>query len=536
MIASSVFELFESTTNAGFWFEFSKQWSPRWEVITVIFVFIVMLAIIQLSLTVIKLFKMRWAAEEAFKAFPTVDIYRSPIFGHLELVNVNREETMQIGTDIPQEFPHALPLWLGPFHCVLLCHHPSTVQPILSSTEPKNDFLYGFVKPWLGDGLLISKGKKWMRNRKLLSPGFHFDILRPYIKVFNESTKTMLHKWDSLCQDGSLEMFSNISLMTLDSLLKCIFSQESHCQTQRNTNPYIKSVYELSDLIMERVNNPFYYSDTIYNMTHKGYQWRKALNDVHGHSKKVIKDRRQALRDGRETEIHNKRKYVDFLDILLAAKDEDGKGLTDQEIRDEVDTFMFEGHDTTASAISWCLYNLARHPEYQQKCRDEVDQLLDSKETDEIEWDDLGKIPFLTMCLKESMRLHPIVPFIARQNINPVKFPEQNVTIPPGHLLGISIIGLHHHPEIWDDPMTYDPYRFLPENSRGRPTYAYVPFSAGPRNCIGQHFAMDEMKICLSLVLRKFVLSVDDQTPVRRLFNVVLRAEDGLHINVAPRK
>ncbi|XP_002736397.3 leukotriene-B4 omega-hydroxylase 3-like [Saccoglossus kowalevskii] len=523
--------------NVSFLDDFAEK-LPSVRTWQVIVVFICSVIVIQAIAIVFKLFKMKKTSEMAFKPFatPSLDIFKSPILGHLGLLSVNKDEIMQMAGDITHEFKYALPLWLGPFQAALICHHPSTVQPILATTEPKDDFSYGMLKPWLGDGLLISSGNKWSRNRKLLTPGFHFDILRPYVKVFNECAITMTDKWSTMCDTGPLEMFQHISLMTLDSLLKCIFSQESHCQTDSDVNPYIKAVYTLTDLIMERINFPPYYSDTVYSLTYEGVKWRKALNDVHNHSRRVIKERKSALKDEVERGTVNKRKYIDFLDILLAAKDEDGNGLTDKEIQDEVDTFMFEGHDTTASGISWCFYNLARHPKYQQMCRDEVDQLLDKKENDELDWDDYAKLPFLTMCIKESLRLHPTVPFVGRRNNKPLTFPELGITIPAGQFLGISVIGLHHNVHLWEEPLVYNPYRFTTENTKVRQNYSFLPFSAGPRNCIGQNFAMNEMKTAIALVLRKFILSVEDDYPVRRMYNVVLRAEEGLHIVVKPRE
>ncbi|XP_077993270.1 cytochrome P450 4F6-like [Glandiceps talaboti] len=503
--------------------------------IDMIIVAVVALVVVNAIMTFIKLLKMRWASEKAFAPFPVEN--RHPVFGHIHLLELNSEETLQIAGERTDMFPYCGQLWLGPFHAIMVSHHPTIVQAIVATTEPKDEFTYGMVKPWLGDGLLISEGSKWHRNRRLLTPGFHFDILKPYVQVFNDCVNTMTDKWMTIHDKGMIEMFEHISLMTLDSLFKCIFSLESHCQTERTRNPYISSVYLLADLVVERVNFPPYFSDFLYYLTPSGRKWRKALNEVHQYSAKVIKQRRQAMKIEEEQGKKSNRKYIDFLDILLAARDEDGKGLTDQEIRDEVDTFMFEGHDTTASALSWIMYNLARHPEYQQKCQEEIDELLDQKDKDELEWDDLGHLPYLTMCIKESLRLHPPVPFIGRKIKKPITVPfgDSKITIPAGERLGISIISLHHNVHVWEDPEIYNPLRFTPENTKNRSPHAYLPFSAGPRNCIGQNFAMNEMKIATGLVLRKFNLAIDDFKKIRRYNTIVLRSEGGLPLYVEPR-
>ena len=208
--------------------------------------------------------------------------------------------------------------------------------------------------------------------------------------------------------------------------------------------------------------------------------------------------------------------------------------LSDREIRDEVETFMFEGHDTTASGMSWALYNLARHPDIQKEARAEVDAILDGRSSDVIEWDDLNAMTYLTRCIKESMRLHTTVPFIGRILTEPLDFDGH--TVPVGCLVDINLFNVHHNPQVWHDPMTYDPDRFLPERMKTMDSHAFMPFSAGPRNCIGQVFAMNEMKTTIARVLRKFEMSVDVSKPVRRKPDLVMRAEKGLYLNFKSRQ
>ncbi|XP_070537932.1 cytochrome P450 4F2-like [Ptychodera flava] len=410
-----------------------------------------------------------------------------------------------------------------------------TIKAILSSAEPKDEWIYGFIKPWLGDGLLLSRGPKWVRNRKLLTPGFHFEILKPYAKVFKECAEELVEKWSRQCNEGSLEMFHHVSLMTLDSLMKCIFSLDVGCQTVKNSHPYINAVYDSVFLTIQRFTKPLHHSDLIYKYTSSGRNYFRALNILHSQSSAVIESRRKALEIEKAGGLIQERKYIDFLDILLSAKDEDGNGLTDQEIRDEVDTFMFEGHDTTASAISWCLYNLAKNSEHQKKCQEEVDQFFAKKGNTDIEWDDLNNIPYLTLCIKESLRISPPVPVISREITKPVDLPDGR-TFLPGMTVSAHIYSLHHNKHVWDDPETYDPSRFLPENVQKRSPYAFVPFSAGPRNCIGQNFAMSEMKITLMLVLHHFEFSIDESKPPNPMFALIYRTDGGLYLPVKKRQ
>ncbi|XP_058513697.1 cytochrome P450 4F3-like isoform X1 [Ochotona princeps] len=396
---------------------------------------------------------------------------------------------------------------------------------------------YSFLKPWLGDGLLLSSGDKWSHHRRMLTPAFHFNILKPYMKIFNKSVNVMHAKWRRLASEGStrLDMFEHVSLMTLDSLQKCVFSYDSNCQEK--PSEYIAAILELSALVARRNHQILVYPDLLYNLTPDGQRFHRACRLVHDFTDAVIQERRRALAsqgsdDFLKSKTKTKTKTLDFIDVLLLTKDEDGKALSDEDIRAEADTFMFEGHDTTASGLSWILYNLAKHPEYQERCRKEVRDLLKDRKLEEIEWDDLAQLPYMTMCIKESLRLHPPVTVISRRCTQDVALPDGRV-IPKGIICLISIFGTHHNPTVWPDPEVYDPSRFEPEKIKDRSPLAFIPFSAGPRNCIGQAFAMAEMKVVLALTLLRFRVLPDSAEPSRKP-ELILRAEGGLWLRVEP--
>uniref|UniRef100_A0A452G8S9 Uncharacterized protein n=1 Tax=Capra hircus TaxID=9925 RepID=A0A452G8S9_CAPHI len=445
---------------------------------------------------------------------------RNWFLGHLGLVSVgSRLRGMQI------------PGWEPP----LPTKRPSS-PPLLAAITPKNVIFYNFLKPWLGEGSFFAHslaGDKWSSHRRLLTPAFHFNILKPYMKIFTKSADIMHAKWQRLITEGHthLDMFEHISLMTLDSLQKCVFSYDSNCQEK--PSDYIAAILELSALVAKRYQQLFLHMDFLYYLTPDGRRFRRACRLVHDFTGAVIQERRCTLPKediGDFLKAKEKTKTLDFIDVLLLTKDEDGKGLSDEDIRAEADTFMFEGHDTTASGLSWVLYNLAKHPEYQERCRQEVQELLKDRESKEIEWDDLAQLPFLTMCIKESLRLHPPVTVISRRCTQDIMLPDGRV-IPKGVICLISIFGTHHNPSVWPDPEVYDPLRFEPENIKGRSPLAFIPFSAGPRNCIGQAFAMTEMKVVLALTLLRFRVLPDEEEP-RRKPELILRAEGGLWLRM----
>ncbi len=423
-------------------------------------------------------------------------------------------------------------------------HHCDLVKKVLQ--EPKQYDTYRILEPWLGDGILISGGAKWHRNRRLLTPAFHYEILKPYVSVYNSCVKTLLKKWTvSASKNEPVKLFDTMSLLSLDIILRCAFSYTSDCQNVERRHPYIRDIYELIELVSERFFNPLYYNDWIYALVPSGRRMKKLCQAVHDHSERVIRERRKALGlldtgIGRNTEsaaailegAAKQRKYLDFLDILLTAVDEDGTGLTDLEIRNEADTFMFEGHDTTTSGISWTLYCLAKYPEHQDKVREEVRSVLKGRES--LEYDDLKELKYTQWCIKEAMRLYPPVFIFFREASKDLEL--GGFFIPKGMLLSVNIFNVHRQPDTWPNPDEFDPLRFHPSNADGRHPFAYIPFSAGHRNCIGQVFAMNEERAVVASIVNHFSLSLTDGHKVELVPKVIMRTADDIKLTLKPLK
>ncbi|XP_072020683.1 cytochrome P450 4A7-like [Amphiura filiformis] len=492
----------------------------------------------QLCRYIWKLFKQRWRYQKLIRDLKMRETAPAhPIWGHAFLFPLDERKRLDAIVDFMlasanSDGPADLaPFWLGPFTCMLMMSSPEYVKACVANADYKDNFSYDWLIPWIGDGLLTSGGPKWHRHRRLLTPAFHFEILKPYLDIFADSADILLNKL-SASEGKPMEIFKPVGLFALDSLLKCSFSYESNCQLQ-GENEYINAVYELSEIINLRALKIQYLNEMIFKLSPPGRRFRKLCHIVHEKSRSTIRKRRREIEEGGEGFKGRKGKYLDFLDILLAARDEDGKGMDEEEIREEVDTFMFEGHDTTGCAIPWLMYNLAKHPEYQQKCRDEIQQLFDQKEDDQLSWDDLCNLPYLTMCIKESLRLYPPVMSIMRKLVKDVTLPNETV-VPKGTNVTCSIIGLHYNPVIWPNPKEFNPERFTPENVKNRHTHAFLPFSAGPRNCIGQHFALNEIKVVMCKILHRFYIDVDpDRSPIW-IQRLVIRTWDGMYLRFTP--
>lgn len=460
------------------------------------------------------------------------------ITGNLHTFPLNSEKRLQFHYENVCKWPKMFRMWHGPLRPHVFLYHPDTVKVILKTSEPKPRGFggtYEYAIPWLGEGLLISDGDRWARARRLLTPAFHFEILKPYVKVYNQCTDVLLNKMTKCVHEKkSFEAFGNLSLCALDIILRCAFSYENDFQTQGESHPYVKAVNELSELWLKRARSPWLHFDSIYCRTANGKQFKKYCDFVHGVTEDIIESRKKVLKEESAGKVKERKRYLDFLDILLSARDESGVGLTFLEIRNEADTFLFEGHDTTTSGMSWALYNFAKHPEYQQKAQEEIDSIMESRQSDHFEWEDLSKMEYLGRCIKETLRMHPPVPFVGRKITKEVEI--DGVKFPTGTRFTLHIYNLHHNPHVWEDPFEYRPDRFLPENLSKKDSFAFVPFSAGPRNCIGQHFALNEEKVVLGRILQKFNISLDQNNEVKKKISAVLRSETGIKLILTPRK
>ncbi|XP_033008104.1 cytochrome P450 4B1-like [Lacerta agilis] len=479
--------------------------------------------LISMLLKVIQLYQRRQKLIRSLESFPGPP--KHWFYGHTnELGRIGELATM---VSWSERYPNGHPLWFGAFLGFLNIYHPDYAKAIYSRGDPKALDFYNFFLPWIGKGLLVLDGPKWFQHRRLLTPAFHSDILKSYVALMVDSTKVMLDKWERLIsEDKSLDIFQHVGSMTLDSMLKCIFSYQSNCQHD-SKNTYVQAISDLSCLMQERIQTFLYHNDLIYHICPHGYRFFKACRIAHRHTEKVIRERKGLLKDERELEKIQKKRYLDFLDILLCARDANGEGLSDEDIRSEVDTFLFEGHDTTTSGISWTLYAMAQNPEHQQKCRKEIKEILGERET--LRWDDLSKMTYTTMCIKESLRVYPPVPQVYRELNKPVTFPDGK-TLPAGALISLNIYALHKNPEVWKDPQVFDPLRFSPDNSSQRHSYAFLPFAAGPRNCIGQQFAMMELKLAVALTLLRFQVAPDPANPPLEKPQLIMRSWNGIHL------
>ncbi|KAF5277803.1 hypothetical protein FQR65_LT03784 [Abscondita terminalis] len=437
-------------------------------------------------------------------------------------------------TKLVRKYKGPVKLMLG-FSPRLLMADAKSVEFILSSrTILKKSTEYKFLHPWLGSGLLTSDGIKWKKHRRLLTSAFHFQILKRFIDVFDTQSNILIKKLEEV-EDKKINIFPYMKLHALDVICEATMNTSINAQLNPNSN-YVKSVEHMCRIVAERTLTLKMWN-IFYVFTKDFHIEQKALGFLHGLSNSVIKSRRKELEtkcfNGETNKYDSGTKHkAAFLDILLTST-VDGVSLNFEEIRNEVDTFMFAGHDTTTSALSFALYCLSKHQELQEKVFEEIVEIVGNRERASLTYENLQQLKYMEQFLKEVFRMYPPVPAYAR--ILTADAAYDGKVIPKGVQFTVLTYQLHHNPDLFPEPEVFDPERFNAQNSRNISLYSYVPFSAGLRNCIGQKFAMLEIKTTICRILLKFkILPVLDHNPVL-IANAVLTSKNGLPIRLQKR-
>uniref|UniRef100_A0A8C5K637 Cytochrome P450, family 4, subfamily x, polypeptide 1 n=1 Tax=Jaculus jaculus TaxID=51337 RepID=A0A8C5K637_JACJA len=485
------------------------------------FVFCLALALLQ----AIKLYLRRQRLLRDLRPFAAPPAHW--LHGHREFL---QEDKMEKLDEIVGEYPCAFPCWVGPFQAFFYIYDPDYAKIFLSRTDPKTHCLHKFMTPSLGrKGLLDLDGPKWFQHRCLLTPGFHCDILKTHIEAMACSVNIMLDKWEKICstQETTVEVFEHINLMALDIIMKCAFGQETNCQINGTYDPYVKATFELGQILSHRLYNFWHHNDLIFKFSPKGHHFQKLSKVLHQYTEKIIQERKNSLKSGMKQ--GHTQKYQDFLDIVLSAQAENEDTFSDEDLQSQVNTFLWTGHDALAASLSWLLYCLALSPEPQHRCREEIRSILGDGSF--ITWDKLDEMSYTTMCIKEMFRLIPPIPSISRELSKPLMLPDGH-SLPAGMTVVLSIWGLHHNPAVWKSPKIFDPLRFTKENSDQRHPYAFLPFSTGPRSCIGQQFAMLELKVAIALILLRFRVTPDLTRPLAFTSHILLKPKHGIHLHL----
>ncbi|MFO0625383.1 MAG: cytochrome P450 [Polyangiales bacterium] len=400
-----------------------------------------------------------------------------------ERIRLRRQESrVDVLLSVPRRHGRIarLSLWGGLVRANLVTD-PSLAHAVL--VEHNDAFMKGpalsyFMKPMLGNGLLSSEGAFHHKQRRMLAPSFMPRRLADYATTIAARTEAA----QAALRDGAaVDVNALMMRLTLEIVGATLFGAEVGAAAEEVHEALSDAMAQMSRTVRAVIPLPPTWPTP---GNRRGMRAVARLDKIiYG----LIEERR------RSDETRN-----DFLSMLLAARDEAGGRMSDQQVRDEAMTIFLAGHETTANALTWTFYLLARNPAARARLEQELDAHLGGR-TPTLA--DLPKLPYAMMVFKEAMRLYPPAYVIARRALRDVEIDGHRIA--RGHVALINIIGMHHDPKLFPDPERFDPERFAPEAERALPRGAFLPFGAGARVCIGNHFALMEGHLALATLAQR---------------------------------
>ncbi|MEM7580175.1 MAG: cytochrome P450 [Mastigocoleus sp.] len=377
--------------------------------------------------------------------------------------------------------------------------NPQAIKEVFELSEDKFDAGKGsnILVPLLGEqSVIIIDGKDHQKQRKLLTPPFHGDRMKSYGEIISNTTQEVINK---LQIGEAFEVRSLTQSISLKVIVKAVFGiteGERYEQIQ-------KLLYSILEISGSTLGTIFLFYRFLQQDLGNWSPWGKFLR-LREQIDKLIYTEIQERRDNSDTS------RSDILSLMMSARDEDDQPMTDKQLRDELMTLLFAGHETTASALVWALYWIHALPSVHTKLLAELDNSNDSKDISNI-----TKLPYLNAVCNETLRIYPIAPIVFPRILkSPVKILDYE--FPAGYVLAPCIYLTHHQPDLYPESQKFKPERFL---ERQFTQYEFIAFGGGTRRCIGRAFAMFEMKLVLTTILKNIELKLTenaDVKPIRR--------------------
>jgi cytochrome P450 len=407
---------------------------------------------------------------------------------------------------------------LGPKR-LIFAMHPDAVEHVNVSHRQNYDkrASYDAVRKYLlGDGLVVSTGELWRRQRKLMAPFFTPKGVQAYADLMIRDGARLVERWEALAGEGAeVEIAEEMTLVTASIILKAMFSSET-----------MESIHQMKDAVSTMIT----FVDTqmmglrlpVWVPTAKNRRYLAARELVNRSISKLIAQRRATDESTWPDDLLSR--------LMKTRDDETGQAMSESLLRDESITTFFAGHETTARTMTFAWYALAAHPQVAERLHAELDRVLAGRLPTA---DDLRQLPYTLQVVKEVLRLYPAAPFYVRDAVNADTI--GGFEVPAGAAVMLSPYYTHRHPQFWDDPEVFDPDRWTRERENGRHGHAYHPFAAGPRICIGNNFSLLESHLLLAILAQRFTPRLRPGMKPRWVMQGTLGFAEGLPMTITAR-
>ena len=403
----------------------------------------------------------------------------------------------------------------------IMTQDPEVIQHVLQKNHKnyyKSKLQTKSLAKYAGYGLLTTDGDYWLRQRRLIQPGFHKKKLQSLVGTMDEVIRDHVTGIKNDIDNGQnqVELTKDMVKLTLKVVSSSLFGSGV---TEEELAVIGDSVITAQIAVIKDVRQPLFQWWRVLTGEQKTFD--KATVDSHNMLNELVSRRRQSNDE-----------FDDLLDMLLNSTYEDtGEGMTNKQILAEILVIFAAGHETTANAMTWSLYLLDQHPEINEKLLEEIDSI---ELPENPGFEHIGQLVYTRQVISEAMRIYPPAWITDRVALEDDEV--KGITIHKGELIGIYIYGAHHSEEFWDKPSEFNPERFSPENKKDIPSYTYFPFGGGPRLCIGQQFAWTEMILALYHLKKTFNFSLAKGQEIDIEPLITLRPRFGMKMDVSVRE
>jgi cytochrome P450 len=430
------------------------------------------------------------------------------------LLQVRRDPTTFF-ENCAHEFGETVFLKIGQ-HRAFLITNPRDIRHVLQDNARNyhKSPLYDGMRRTLGNGLLTSEDGFWLRQRRIAQPAFHRERLVQLAAVMSETAAAAADKWRVLAHaNAAVDIAEEMMQITRSVVLRTLLGADLGQFSDRVDSAW----HAVNEHLGTHFWSPPFVDRLPTPRTRRFLAARRLLREAVEH---VIRERRKQPTD-----------QPDLLSMLLSARDaETGEQMTDEQLRVEVTTFLLAGQETTSLALAWTWYLLSRHQAVEAELHTEVDRVLGGRRP---EYADLARLPYSRTVISESMRLFPPAWAFSRQALGDDELGGYRLR--RGWLVLVVPYVLHRLAAFWDEPERFDPLRFSPEATASRPKFVYIPFGAGPRQCIGNEFALIEAQLILATLAGRYRVCVDPHHPVEPHALISLRPRFGIRATLQQR-
>ena len=428
-----------------------------------------------------------------------------PIVGILPTL---RRNPTAVFMSAARRFGDVVYLKIGPRRGFLITN-PRDVRHVLQDNARNyhKSPLYSKLRTTLGNGLLTSEDAFWLRQRRIAQPAFHHRRVASLANTMAIAARETASEWQSLASRGEpTDVDEEMMRLTRTVVLRALLGGD--------LGPFTGKIDHAWTIINQHIGESFWSLGlTDWLPTSKERQFQAARAVLRGAVDHVISERRR-----------NPSENADLLSMLMTARDEEtGESMTDEQLRVEVTTFLLAGQETTSLALTWTWYLLSQHTESQRRLEHEIAIVLDGRPP---EFADLANLPYTRMVIDEAMRLYPPAWGFSRQALSDDDL--GGFHLPRGWLAFVVPYVLHRLPAFWPEPEAFDPERFSPERTAARPKFVYLPFGAGPRQCIGNQFALIEAQLIVATLAQHYRLHLVPRHKVEPWALITLRPRFGM--------